>query len=113
MSFGRWAGVASGAPWPRSTLAVRLGGLLDRDVVGGATTSAAASEFCSIENIFVLELGRDNDELSRLLSFFVKTLVGPKVIAPPFEILPKFERSPALFVGLDGPDATAHPSGPT
>ena len=43
----------------------------------------------------------------------LKTLIGPNCTGPAFEILPKFERSPALLVDHEGPVATAQPSAPT
>ena len=67
-------------------------------------------------NMFELELVLDNAALSRLPpSLLLKTLEGPNCIGPLafFNILPKFERSPALLLGREEPKATAQPSGPT
>ena len=68
-------------------------------------------------NMFELELVLDSAALSRLpLSLLLlKTLVGPNCIGPlaVFDILPKFERYPALLLGREEPEATAQPSGPT
>ncbi len=65
--------------------------------------------------MFELEFVRDNDPLSRLTSFFEKTLLGPKVMEPGAALLicPKFDRSPALEVVFTRPEppVTAQPSG--
>ena len=68
-------------------------------------------------NIFELELALDNATLLRLppSPLLLNTPAGPNYIGKLtiFDILPKFERSPALLLGREEPEATAQPSGPT
>ena len=68
-------------------------------------------------NMFELELVLDNAALSRLplTLLLLKTLVGPNCIGPLafFDILPKFERSPALLLSREELEATAQSSEPT